>query len=144
MFGKRERGRKENKRFWGIEMNDARELYLGTYSRIDSIDHLIKNANMFYRSWKYWHSPMLHGKSLAVVVAYDLYLEVAEGKLDSAWEIDEPVDFWTFREKLSIQMLEYSPTHHRYPGDAGMRASTQQSLCQQVAVHDFTLWGRVG
>jgi hypothetical protein len=139
---KRERGRKENKRFWGIKMNDARELYLGTYSRIDSIDHLIKNANMFYRSWKYWHSPMLHGKSLAVVVAYDLYLEVAEGKLDSAWEIDEPVDFWTFREKLSIQMLEYSPTHHRYPGDAGMRASTQQSRRQRVAAKDFTLMRR--
>jgi hypothetical protein len=55
---KRERGRGENKRFGGIEMNDARELYLDTYSRIDSINHLIKNANMFYRSsWKYLHSP---------------------------------------------------------------------------------------
>jgi hypothetical protein len=29
---KRERGRKENKRFWGIKMNDARKLYLCTYS----------------------------------------------------------------------------------------------------------------
>jgi hypothetical protein len=139
---KRERGRKANKRFWGIEMNDARELYLGTYSRIDSMDHLIKNASMFYRSWKYWHSPMLHGKSLAVVVAYDLYLEVAEGKLDSAWEIEEPVDFWTFREKLSIQMLAYSPTHDKYPGDKGMRASTQQSRRQRVAAKDFTLQRR--
>jgi hypothetical protein len=123
-------------------MNDARELYLGTYSQIDSIDPLIKNANMFYRSWNYWHSPMLHGKSLAVVVAYNLYLDVAEGKLDLAWEIDEPVNFWTFREKLSIQMLEYSPTHHRYPGDAGMRASTQQSQRQRVAAKDFTLMRR--
>jgi hypothetical protein len=55
---------------------------------------------------------MLHGKSLAAVVAYNLYLEVAEGKLDLALEIDEPVDFWTFREKLLIQMLEYSLTFH--------------------------------
>jgi hypothetical protein len=58
---------------------------------------------------------------------HDLYLEVAEGKLDLAWEIDEPVDFWTFRERLSIQMLAYSPTHHKYPGNKGMQASTQQS-----------------
>ena len=29
---KRERGVKANKRTWGIEMNSARELYLGTYS----------------------------------------------------------------------------------------------------------------
>jgi hypothetical protein len=36
---------------------------------------------------------MLHGKSLAIVVAYDLYLEVAEGKLNLAWEIEEPLDF---------------------------------------------------
>ena len=141
---KRERGRKENKRSWGIEMNDARELYLGTYSRIDSIDHLIKNANIFYRSWKYWHSPMLHGKSLAVVVAYDLYLEVAEGKLNPAWGIEEPLDFWTFRERLSIQMLEYSPARKKYPGDAGMRVSTQQSRRQRVAAQDFTLRRRVG
>jgi hypothetical protein len=141
---KRERGRGENKRCWGIEMNDARELYLGTYSRIDSIDHLIKNANIFYRSWKYWHSPMLHGKSLAVVVAYDLYLEVAEGKLNPAWGIEEPLDFWTFREKLSIQMLEYSPTRKKYPGDAVMRASTQQSRRQRVAAHDYSVRRRVG
>ena len=50
---KRERGVFESKRTWGIEMNAARELYLGTYSRIDSIDHLIKNCRLKYRSWKY-------------------------------------------------------------------------------------------
>ena len=82
---------------------------------------------------------MLHGKSLAVVVAYDLYLEVAEGKLNPAWGTEEPLDFWTFREKLSEQMLEYSPARKKYPGDAGMRTSTQQSRRQRVAAHDFTL-----
>ena len=63
-------------------MNAARELYLGTYSRIDSIDHLIKNCRMKYQSWKNWHSPMLHATSLAIVVAYDIYLEITEGKLE--------------------------------------------------------------
>ena len=133
---KRERGRGDNKRFWGIEMNDARELYLSTYSRIDSIDHLIKNARIFYRSWKYWHSPMLHGKSLAVVVAYDMYVEVAEGQLNEAWIIEDPMDFWSFREKLSLQMLEYNPSRRKYPGDSKMRASTQQSRRQRQVAQD--------
>ena len=76
---KREMGVRENKRTWGIEMNLARDLYLGTYSRIDIIDHLINNCRLKYRSWKYWHSPMLHGMGLAIVTAYDMYLECAEG-----------------------------------------------------------------
>ena len=44
---RRERGRGENKRYWGIEMNDARSLYLQSYYRIDCIDHLIQNARIF-------------------------------------------------------------------------------------------------
>ena len=118
---KRERGYNENKRTWGIEMNSGRELYLGTYSRIDSIDHLIKNCRLKYRCWKYWHSPMLHITSLAIVVAYDIYLEVCEGKLDAEWKVQYPVDFWTFRDILSIQMLEYDPKNRKYLGDDAMR-----------------------
>ena len=123
---KRERGAMNNKRTWGIEMNAGRELYLGTYSRIDSIDHLIKNCRLKYRSWKYWHSPMLHATSLAICVAYDIYLEIAEGQLDSDWKIRFPVDFWTFRDVLSIQMLEYDPKNRKYLGDESMRVCTKQ------------------
>ena len=122
---KRERGVKANKRTWGIEMNSARALYLGTYSRIDSIDHLIKNCRLKYRSWKYWHSPMLHGMGLAIVVAYDMYLELSEDVISTERKCD-PVDFWTFRETLSMQMLKYNPTQRKYPGDAQMRVCTQQ------------------
>lgn len=124
---KRERGYNENKRMWGIEMNSGRELYLGTYSRIDSIDHLIKNCRLKYRCWKYWHSPMLHITSLAIVVAYDIYLEVCEGKLDKDWRVIYPVDFWTFRDILSIQMLEYDPKNCKYFGDDAMRVCTKQT-----------------
>jgi hypothetical protein len=123
---RRERGRGDNKRYWGIEMNHARTLYLGSYYRIDCIDHLIQNSNIFYRSWKYWHSPVLHGKGLAVVVAYDMYLECCEGKINSEWKIEKPLDFWHFRERLSEQMLAYKPAHRMYPGDQNMRVSTQQ------------------
>ena len=86
---KKEKGRGENKRRWGIEMNDARDLYLRSYFKIDSIDHLIQNCKMSYRSWKYWHSPMLHAKGLATVVAYDLYLECAEGLIELRWRLSE-------------------------------------------------------
>ena len=123
---KRERGVSANKRTWGIEMNSSRSLYLRTYSRIDSIDHLIKNCKLSYRSWKYWHAPVLHATGLAIVTAYDIYLEACEGNLEKDWKL-VPVDFWTFREKLSSQMLEYDPVGRRYPGDDEMRACTQQS-----------------
>jgi hypothetical protein len=124
---RRERGRGDNKRHWGIEMNHARSLYLGSYFRIDCIDHLIQNARIFYRSWKYWHSPVLHAKGLAVVVAFDMYLECCEGNLNAEWKIEKPFNFWQFREKLSEQMLEYNPANRLYPGDQNMRVSTQQS-----------------
>ena len=107
-------------------MNPARQLYLAMYSRIDSIDHLIKNCNIKYHSWKYWHSPMLHGMGLAIVTAYDIYLEVCEGKLDQEWKVENPVDFWTFRELLYIQMLDYDPKNCKYIGDTEMRPCTSQ------------------
>ena len=98
-------------------MNTARNIYLQSYYRIDCMDHMIKYAQLFYRLWKYWHSPMLHGKSMAVVVAYDMYLEVAEGKINNNWKLDEPMDFWRFREKLANSMLRYKPSARKYPGD---------------------------
>ena len=121
----RSRGRKDNKRIYGIEQNHARLLYLNTYSRIDSLDHMIKNCKLFYTSWKYWHSPVLHAKALAIVTAYDIYLECAEGKLDPSWHIHHPVTFRTFRDILSQQMLQYDPKHQHYPGDEKMRVVTQ-------------------
>ena len=45
----KERGKGLNKRQWAIEMNESRRLYLDSYGRIDSIDHLVKNCNMCYR-----------------------------------------------------------------------------------------------
>jgi len=141
---KRERGYNENKRIWGIEMNAGRELYLGTYSRIDSIDHLIKNCRLKYRSWKYWHSPMLHVTSLAIVVAYDIYLEVCEGKLDQDWKVNYPVDFWTFRDILSIQMLEYEPKNRKYLGDDAMRVCTKQTKKSRTTNEDDSSTMRSG
>ena len=95
----RQRGRGESKSWYVIEQNMGRVLYLLTYSHIDSIDHLIKNARLFYQSWKYWHSPANHAKALAIVAAYDMYLECAEGVLDPEWKLEKSqiVSFHKYR-----------------------------------------------
>ena len=129
----KERGQGPAKRIWGIEMNSSREMYLKTYGRIDVMDHLIKNCSMHYRSWKYWHSAMLHAKAMTIVTAYDMYIECAAGKLDPLWKVQKPMSFWRFRERLSIQILQYDPQHRLYPGDDALRKSTQQSKAQRKA-----------
>ena len=53
---------------------------------------------------------MLHAKAMSVVVEYDMYLEVAEGNLRGGWNLDEPMDFWRFRENLANGMLKYNPS----------------------------------
>ena len=113
-------------------MNSARNIYLQSYYRIDCMDHMIKNSRLFYRSWKCWHSSMLHGKAMSVVVAYDMYLEVAEGKINKDWKLDEPMDFWRFQEKLVNSMLRYKPIARKYPGEKRMISSTQQIPRQRV------------
>ena len=125
----RERGKGDSKRTWGIEMNDARRLYLSTYFTIDVADHLLKNANIFYRTWKYWHAPMNHAFAMILVLAHSIYQECAEGNIDESWKVEKKKikTFFEFREKLSIQMLKYSPQRLHYPGDEKMRAVTATS-----------------
>ncbi len=135
---KKERGQGRTKCTWGIKIKDARDLYLQTYGQIDTIDHQIQNCGLFYRTKKYWHSPMLHGKAFAIVIAYDMYLECAEGHLDELWKVDKPVDFWTFREKLSFGMLQCSPKARKYPGDAKMCIATQQNAANRASSCSLT------
>ena len=78
----RERGGFDNRRYWGIEVNEVHQLYLGSYLRINSIDHLTKTCGMKYRFWYYLHSPMLHAMSLEAFVAFDMYIEVEEGRIN--------------------------------------------------------------
>ena len=122
----RERGRGETKMVWGIEMNDARRIYLSTYFTIDVVDHLLKNAAIFYRIWKYWHAPKNHGFAMVIVLAYGLYEECCEGKIELEWKIDDnkKLDYFQFRARLSSQMLTYTPKKMLYPGDDKMRAVT--------------------
>ncbi len=121
----RERGRGENKRSWVIEMNNGRRIYLSTYNGVDVLDHMIKLAKMFYRTWKYWHAPVTHGLATVIACVYDMYLECAEGELDIEWKIDNPVSYWDFRRILAQQMLTYNSSGQRYPGDGKLRAVTK-------------------
>ena len=129
---KRERGQGTQKRKWGIEMNGARQLYLATYGRVDTLDAMVKKCNIGYTSWKYWHSAKNHALAIGVVVAYDMYCEVLQ-EAYSQWGLTEEVasstllDFHSFRMRLSTQGLLYDPKDCMYPGDKHMRANTQMS-----------------
>ena len=101
------------------------------YSWIDIINHLSKNYQLKYRSRKYWYLTMLHAMSFAIVVAYNIYLQLAEGKLNLDWKVIYPVDFWTFRDLLSIQMLGYDAIKRRYPVDIDMRRCNNQKRRDQ-------------
>jgi len=126
----RERGRQDKKFHWAIEMNHASWMYISTYNGVDVADHNIKKWNIYYRTWKYWHSPKHHAFVLAIVVAYDMYKECCEGKFDFEWEC-APISFWDFRHILSMQQLQYSPTKCMYPGDDRMRANTKLNKKKQ-------------
>ena len=85
---KRQRGKGENKRTWGIEQNEGRETYLSQYWAVDNVDHMVSIAMIRYVCWKYWHAPYNHGLAIAVVAAFDMYRECCDGLLDPAWTID--------------------------------------------------------
>ena len=86
-------------------MNEARRTCLSNYFRIDVMDHAIKNANLACRSWKHWHGAMLHAKGMAIVVAYDIYLEVCEGKLNEDWETLTLLTFTHFASSFRPKCL---------------------------------------
>ena len=72
-------GSDPDKRWYGLEKNQARANYLGLYSSVDSVDHLIKNVELKCCLWKWWHAPMRLAKLLVMVQFYFLYLKRAEG-----------------------------------------------------------------
>jgi hypothetical protein len=57
------KGRGRNKRTWGIEMNEARETYLKTYSAVDKINQMLLEWEVNYRSWRWWNAPTRHDKA---------------------------------------------------------------------------------
>ena len=128
-----ERGIGDNKRTWGIEWNEARSLYLKTYWAVDNVDHMIKNAALHYKTWKYWHAPYNHAHAMAIIAAYDMYKYCCEGLGDPDWFVEESkrMSFWDFRMLLSVQMLEWNQAAGLLPGDSHFRYYTKLSTDQK-------------
>jgi hypothetical protein len=63
------KGRGQQKRTWGIEMNEARETNLKNYSAADKIDQMLLGWDLTYRSWRWWHAPTRHAKAIAMSMA---------------------------------------------------------------------------
>ena len=128
----KQRGQGKYKRHWQIEMNEARQLYLNTYHKLDVLDGKLKRCHINYRSHKYWHAAKNHGYAMSLVVAYDIYRELATEKESlqefgiQAEAAPNVVDFRTFRDILSTQGLHYDPNDQFYPGDAEMRVNTKK------------------
>jgi hypothetical protein len=129
----KQRGKRSQKTTWGIEQNEAQQTYLSQYFAIDNVNHMVSIASINHICWEYWHSPYLHALSIAVVAAYDMYVECCEGSLDQSWRI-EPKDrmsFRLFRLLLSEQMLQYSPTNLKFPGNKCFQAWTRRTKRQR-------------
>ncbi len=68
-------------------MNEVHETYLKTYSANDKIDQMLLGWDVRYKSWRWWHAPRRHAKAIAMSMAYSLYLQCAEGSVDSDWKV---------------------------------------------------------
>ena len=125
----RERGRGAGKRRWGIEMNEHRQLYLGNYCTMDQVDAGIKSLRQYYICWKWWHAPMRHFYSYAIVLAHRIYVSCCNGEVHPDWKCDDKSTIMSiadFHYRLSCQQLHYSPKNRHYPGDQNFRPSTQE------------------
>ena len=70
---------------------------------------------------------MFHDLSIAVVVAYGIYLKLEEGYINNTWKDANISDIWTFHDILFNQMIRYRPTQIKYAGDYNIRPATQKN-----------------
>jgi hypothetical protein len=122
----RSKGRGQQKRTWGIEMNEAQETYLKNYSAVDKIDQMLLGWDLTYRSWRWWHAPTRHAKAIAMSKAYSLYLQCAKGTVDPEWKVT-PVSGPRFQQRMSLQMVQYKCSNLHNPGDKKMHKNTQMN-----------------
>lgn len=127
----KEKGQGDTKRVWAIEMNEARDLYLKTYGGVDKIDQMLKEWGLDYITWRWWHAPMRHAKSLTYVMVYQMYVDCASGEVDPDWKLEKPMTHGEFRQKLGEQMCKYSAANLLYPGDERCTSYTRLSHKQR-------------
>jgi hypothetical protein len=114
------KGAVESRKHCGIEINDARELYLKTRDIINTLDKYITNANIGYWSLKYCRLAMNHAKAMGLAIAYNMYKECTEGGLDQEWKCEKPVSYHKFHNIFSWQMMQWDPAHQLYLGDKNL------------------------
>ena len=119
----RQRGKDEFKREWFIEDNKGRNIYLGSYGYVDTINQMIQKAAIKCRSHKYWFPAKLHGDAMGLAAVYGLYLECAEGKLQGDWKVDKPVSFWDVPSSVV--------SHHNPP----QTSFGETSILKYVTIH---------
>jgi hypothetical protein len=105
------KGRGQQKRTWGIEMNEAQETYLK--------NQILLGWDLSYRSWRWWHALTRHAKAIAMSMAYSLYLQCAEGTVNPEWKVT-PVSGPRFWQRMSLQMVQYKSSNLHYPGNEKM------------------------
>jgi hypothetical protein len=84
---KRNKSSGPQKRTWGIEMNEAREIFLKNCSAVDKIDQMLLGWDSTYRSWRWQHASTRHAKAIAMSMAYSLYLQCYKGTVDPEWKV---------------------------------------------------------
>jgi hypothetical protein len=118
-------------------MNEARQIYLTFYGRIDSLDTRVTQCKIFYRTWKYWHGAKNHATGVGQAVAYDMCLECAKEKRAREYfgigdgEKFHILDFKEFRRKQSTICLAYDPVDCAFDGDARMRSNTEKPIAKR-------------
>ena len=70
---------------------------------------------------------MIHAMYLALVVAYDMYLELEEVDINQTWKDKKKFQFWKCCVLISNHMLKYNLFHRQYVGGTNMRPATQQN-----------------
>ena len=87
-------------------MNDAQILYLSTCFQINVVNHLLKNAAILYHIWKYWHTPKNHAFAMIIVLAFSLYEECTEGKIELDWKIEKNKRVNFFRIQIKVKRTD--------------------------------------
>jgi hypothetical protein len=117
----------------GHEVSD--EPYISEFIRIVWNPMEFRNGRKFFKPnpiRRIQELPAKMQRQCLVVVAYDIYLELLESKLDDTWKLVDakgkpnPIDFHVFRETLARQMLAYDQKKCKYMGDEKFRDSTKQ------------------
>ena len=92
---------------------------------------MLKKWNLLYITWRWWHVPMQHGKTIGYCTAYAMYNECALGMVAPQWKVEKPMTGPQFQDRLAEQQCEYRTRNLKYPGNKQFNKYTQLSTAQK-------------